>query len=458
MIAHAFCYANGMRTKVLLSRATACLLLVLYVTAATADTVDKYLRAEMANQRLPGVAVAVLRDGKPVSVRTLGLANIELNVPVTRDTVFKIGSVSKQFIATGIMLLVRDGKVRLDDPVTQYFEDAPEAWKPITLRQLLSHTSGLVRESPGFDGLKAQTDAEVIRKAYEVPLQSAPGEKWAYCNLGYFMLAEIIHRVSGQPWPQFMTERVFKPLGMTATRTTDTIDIIPHRANGYLFRDNEQHNVGPLLALRPSGAFLSTITDLMKWEAALHDGVVLSKDEQAQMLTPVKLTDGSAAKYGFGWMLDEVRGHRRVHHGGSLPGFRSEFSRYDDSLGVIVLTNADAARTDAIAVEVANHYISGLSPDRPVIKLPAATLTDYVGRYHLDGDYFLTIGVDGPGLSVQHSQGGPQSRLLPENPTTFFMTKDQSYTFSREGGQVTSVTIRGPNGEMVAEKVSTSAP
>lgn len=158
--------------------ATACLLLLI-VTVASADAVDTYLRGEMANQRLPGVAVAVLRDGKPVSVRTLGLANIELNAPVTRDTVFKIGSVSKQFIATGIMLLVRDGKVRLDDPVNTYLDDAPAAWSGITLRHLLTHTSGLVRESPGFDGLKDKSDAEVIRKAYDVPLQSAPGQKWA---------------------------------------------------------------------------------------------------------------------------------------------------------------------------------------------------------------------------------------------------------------------------------------
>jgi CubicO group peptidase (beta-lactamase class C family) len=446
-----------MRRKVLALFALSFWLLLISATVVSADPIDTYLRAEMENQRLPGLAVAVLRDGKPVSVRTLGLANLELNVPVTRDTVFKIGSVSKQFIATGIMLLVREGKIRLDDPITKYFDDAPEAWKPITVRQLLSHTSGLVRESPGFDGLKVQTDTEVIRKAYDVPLQSRPGEKWAYCNLGYFILAETIHRVSGQPWPQFMTERVFKPLGMTATRTTDTMDIVPHRANGYLFRDGEQHNVGPLLALRPSGAFLSTITDLMKWEGALHDGVALSKEEQAQMLTPMRLTDGSAANYGFGWMLDEVRGHRRIHHGGSLPGFRAEFSRYDDSLGVIVLANADVARTDAIALEVANHYIRGLSPDRPVVKLPAAALAEYVGRYRLDGDAFVSVGVDGPGLSVQFSQGGPQSRVLPENSSTFFMVKGESFVFSREDGQVTSLTIRGPGPEMVARKVGALA-
>jgi hypothetical protein len=230
---------------------------------------------------------------------------------------------------------------------------------------------------------------------------------------------------------------------------------VPHRASGYLFRDSEQHNVGPLLALRPSGAFLSTIADLMKFEAALQRAVVLSKDEQAQMLTPMTLTDGSATQYGLGWIVDDVRGHRRVRHGGSLPGFRAEYSRYDDSLSIIVLANADSARTDAMALEVANHYMPGLSPERLVVKLPAASLVDYVGRYQLDAENFLTIGVDGPGLSVQFSQGGPQSRMLPENPSTFFIAKDDSYVFSREGGQVTRLTIRGGGREVVADKATT---
>jgi CubicO group peptidase (beta-lactamase class C family) len=433
--------------------ATVCLLLLI-APAAGAVAVDTYLRAEMADQRIPGVAVAVLRDGKPVSVRTLGVANIELNTPVTRDTAFKIGSVSKQFIATGIMLLVRDGKVRLDDPVKTYLDDAPAAWSGITLRHLLTHTSGLVRESPGYDSLKAQSDADVIRKAYDVPLQSPPGEKWSYSNLGYFTLAEVIHRVCGQPWPQFMSERVFKPLGMTATRTTDALDIIPNRASGYLFRDNVQHNVEPMLALRPSGAFFSTLSDLMKYEAALHDNALLSKAEQAQVLTPMQLTGGTATNYGFGWIVEDFRGHRRVRHGGSLPGFRADFSRYDDdSLAVIVLVNADSVRTDAIALEVANHYIRGLSPDRPVVKLPAATLEEYVGRYQLDETNSLTVGVDGPGLSMQFSEGGPQLRVLPENPTTFFSAKDENYVFSKANGKVTQLAIRNGGPETVAIKV-----
>jgi len=444
----AVCYAMVMR-KI----ATVCLLL-LVATAALADAVDTYLRMEMANQRIPGVAVAVLRDGKPISVRTLGVANVELNAPVTRDTVFKIGSVSKQFIATGIMLLVRDGKVRLDEPVNTYLDDAPAAWSGITLRQLLTHTSGLVRESPAFDGLKVLSDADLIRATYDVPLQSAPGEKWSYSNIGYFMLAEVIHRVSGQPWPQYMSERVFKPLGMTATRTTDSLDIVPNRANGYLFRDNVQRNVEPMLALRPSGAFLSSLTDLMKYEAALRDNSLLSKAEQVQMQTPMLLTDGSSTNYGLGWNVEDFRGHRRVRHGGSLPGFRADFSRYDDdSLAVIVLVNADGVRTDAMSLEVANHYIRGLSPDRPIVKLPPTTLAEYAGRYRLDEQNSLTVGVDGPGLSLQFSAGGPQVRVLPENPTTFFSAKDENYVFAQEHGKVTQLAIRNGGAETIATRI-----
>jgi CubicO group peptidase (beta-lactamase class C family) len=412
----------------------------------------------MANQRIPGIAVAVLRDGKPISVRTLGVANIELNTPVTRDTVFKIGSVSKQFIATGIMLLVRDGKVRLDEPVKTYLDDVPAAWSGITLRHLLTHTSWLLRESPAFDGLKVQSDADLIRAAYDVPLQSAPGEKWSYSNIAYFTLAEVIHRVSGQPWPQFMSERVFKPLGMTATRTTDALDIVPNRANGYLFRDNVQHNVEPMLALRPSGAFLSSLTDLMKYEAALRDDALLSKAEQAQMQTPMLLTDGSSTNYGLGWNVEDFRGHRRVRHGGSLPGFRADFSRYDDdALAVIVLVNADAIRTDAISLEVANHHIRGLSPDRPVVKLPAATLEQYAGRYRLDEKNSLDVGVDGPGLSLQFSEGGPQVRVLPENPTTFFSAKDENYVFTSQNDKVTQLAIRNGGSETIATRIDPAA-
>ena len=166
----------------------------------------------MERQHLPGLSLIVIKDQKIVKSEGYGLANVELNVPATPQTVYKIGSVSKQFIAAGVMLLVNDGKVGLDDPVSKYLEGTPQSWSTITVRHLLTHTSGIVREAPGFDPLKVQADADVIKTAYDLPLRFTPGEKWEYCNVGYFSLAEIIRKVSGKPWGDFLNDRLFAPL------------------------------------------------------------------------------------------------------------------------------------------------------------------------------------------------------------------------------------------------------
>jgi D-alanyl-D-alanine carboxypeptidase len=340
-------------------------LLLAAACAIHADKVDEYVKAEMDKQHVPGVSIAVIRDLKLIKAEGYGLANVELNVPAKPDTVYKIGSVSKQFIATGIMLLVQDGKIGLDDNIGKYLEGTPDSWKAITIRHLLTHTSGIVREAPGFDPMKIQTDADVIKTAYSLPLRFAPGEKYEYCNVGYFSLAEIIHKVSGKSWAEFLNERVFAPLKMSATRTTTMTDLVPNRANGYLWKDGALQNADIYFALRPSGAFLSTILDLAKWDAALATQKILKQPALDQMWTPVKLNDGSTYAYGFGWSLDPLEGHRRVHHGGSLPGFRSEIARFiDDKLTVVVLTNGDNANAGAFARGVANFYIKGLISDR----------------------------------------------------------------------------------------------
>src|SRR5688572_20322535 len=247
------------------------LLVLLFVAAAPsrADQIDDFVKAEMQQQRIPGVSIAVLKDGKVVKAEGYGMANLEFAIPARPDTVYKIGSVSKQFIATGIMLLVEEGKVGVDDRISKYLEGTPETWKDITIRHLLTHTSGIVREAPGFDPFKVQSDADVIKTAYSQALRFAPGEKWEYCNVGYFSLAEIIRKVSGKPWDEFLTERVFAPLGMTATRATTVNEIIPNRSGSYRLSQNKLQNTEDYLAIRPSGAFLSTVLDLARWEAAI---------------------------------------------------------------------------------------------------------------------------------------------------------------------------------------------
>jgi D-alanyl-D-alanine carboxypeptidase len=398
---------------------------------ARSDAIDDDVRSAMERQHIPGVALAVIRDGRPVKIKGYGSANIEVGTPVTSDTVLQIASVSKQFVATGVLMLVSDGKLSLNDPIAMFLDNPPESWRAITIRQALSHTGGLTREAPGYDGLKVQSDADVIKSAYVAPLLSKPGEKWSYSNLDYFVLAEVIRKVSGMPWPDFLAARIFIPLAMRATRTTSMSDVVPNRADGYLYRDNQFKRAEMLLALRPSGALLSSVADLVKWDAALDAATILPKSLLTQMWSPTMLNDGSTTNYGYGWAIDTYRAHRRVRHGGSLPGFRSEYVRFvDDGINVIVLANSDGARPDSIAAAVAGHFIPGLWPTRHIIKLGPSALTPYAGRYQLDSSNIATVGVDGSGLSMQFSSGGAQWRMVPDSANTFFIVEDESYVFT----------------------------
>lgn len=339
-------------------------LLLITPAFAQTDEVDDYVHAEMQKRNIPGLALAVVKDGEIIKTKGYGLANVELKVPVTTETVFKIGSVSKPIIAMGIMSLVEEGKISLDDKVSRYLDGTPNAWREITIRHLLSHTSGIVREAPGFDSAKIQADADVIKTAYPLPLTFAPGEKYEYCNVGYFSLAEIIRRVTGKPWAEFLSERIFRPLGMNATRTTVFDEIVPNRANAYSFQNGKLRNAEVYLALRPSGAFLSTIMDLAALGGALDSPGFLSPETRTLMWTPFKLNDGANSVYGLGWALDEVNGHKRIRHAGSLNGFKSEFARFaNDRVSVIVLTNLNEAAPNEIAVGVAAFYIPALADD-----------------------------------------------------------------------------------------------
>lgn len=347
----------------------AVVLLFAATVAVRADKVDEYLKAEMRTQHIPGLSLAVIKEGKIIKAEGYGFANVELNVPARPDTVFKIGSVSKQFIATGIMLLVEEGKISLDDHVSKFLAGTPETWKEITVRHLLTHTSGIVREAPGFDPLKIQSDADVIRTAYPLPLRFAPGEKWEYCNVGYFALAEIIRQVTGKPWSDYLSERVFKPLAMDVTRTTTTTELVPNRASGYVWQDDRLQNAQIYFALRPSGAFLSNVLDLAKWDAALYTDKILKQSSRDRMWQPFIQTNvgsnGSAAIfYGFGWEITTLAaGHRKIYHGGSLPGFRAAIARFvDDKLTVVILTNGDNANPGPMADVVAALYIPALTP------------------------------------------------------------------------------------------------
>jgi CubicO group peptidase (beta-lactamase class C family) len=315
------------------------------VPPARADSVDDYIKAEMERRRIPGVALAIARNGKLVKARGYGVANVENDVPVTPDTVFELASVTKQFTATAIMLLVEEGKVELDDPVAWHLPRAPATWKSITVRHLLTHTSGLPGLTGGFKALwpggprLRYSTAEMFDAAIKDELGFPAGERFQYSDVGYFLLGMIIENASGQRYRDFLDERFFKPLGMTSTSVLDHTRILKHRAAGYTLRDGQLVNIRRVVEVElPShyGVF-STVKDLVTWDAALAAGKVVKPATLAQMWTPVRLNSGASYPYGFGWFVDERRGHRWISHTG-ITG--TELSRFpDDELTVVVLTN-----------------------------------------------------------------------------------------------------------------------
>ncbi len=315
---------------------------------AQTDKIDDFVRASIQQQKIPGLALAVMRSGQIIKARGYGLANIELNVPVIPETIFQSGSVGKQFTATGVMMLVEEGKVNLEDKITKYFDGAPPAWNAITVRHLLTHTSG-IKDYTGkdFDYRKDYAEEELLKKVESFPPDFAPGDKWSYSNSGYMLLGILIHKVTGKFYGDFLQERIFRPLGMTTTRIISEADIIPNRSAGYRLVKGALKNqewVSPSLNTTADGALYFTVLDLAKWDAALYTEKLLKRSSLDLMWTPVKLNTGKTHPYGFGWAFHEIRGHRIIEHGGSWQGFTTGISRYvDDQLTVVALTNLDSA-------------------------------------------------------------------------------------------------------------------
>jgi CubicO group peptidase (beta-lactamase class C family) len=306
--------------------------------------IDRYIKAEMRQRQIPGISLAVVRDGKIAILKSYGLANVEHQVPVKPETVFQSGSIGKQFTAAAIMILVEEGKISLDDKITKYFADAPEAWKNITVRHLLTHTSGMGDYPPEVDLRKDYTEDEYLAFIKKSPLAFEPGAKWDYSNAAYFTLGALIRKVTGKFYGDFLRERIFQPLGMTTARVISEADIVPNRAAGYRLENDELKNqewVSPSTNTTADGSLYLTVLDLAKWDAALYTDKPLKQSRLAQMWTPVRLNDGARKAYGFGWHTDTLHNRRIVFHGGAWQGFKSFIVRFpDEKLTIIYFANS----------------------------------------------------------------------------------------------------------------------
>ena len=337
---------------------------VAFAQDATAGKVDEFIKSEMLKQQIPGVSLAVVKDDKIVYAKGYGLANVELNAAVKPETIFQSGSVGKQFTAAAVLMLVEEGRINLDDKITKYFADAPDTWKNITVRHLLTHTSGLVNDFSMEDYRRDFSEAEIVKKAETFPLDFQPGEKWSYSNIGYKLLGILIGKVTGKFYGNFLQERIFKPLNMTTARIISEADIVPNRAAGYQLVKGELKNqdwVSPTMNTTADGSLYLTVYDMAKWDDALYGEKILKKTSLDAMWSPVKLNNGKTYPYGFGWSLGEANGHKIIEHGGAWQGFKSYIARYpNDKLTIIVFANLAETNPTPLAHGVAGIYNAAL--------------------------------------------------------------------------------------------------
>lgn len=340
--------------------------------ANTTDCVDEYVLSQMQKKKIPGMSIAIVKNGEIVKVKGYGLANIELNVPATPDTVYQSGSIAKTFTATLIMMLVERGKLGLDDKINLYFKEAPKTWQNITIRHLLTHTSGIYGYTNNPLNINFRldyTDEELFKLIASKPLDFQPGDKFNYSNSGYVLLGMIIKNVTGKHWGDLAEEYIFKPLDMKTARIMSEADIIPNRAAGYRLVNGELKNqeyVSPSLNRVADGSLYLTVFDLAKWDKALYTEKLLKQSTLKQMWTLARLNNGKTADgYGIGWELEKLNNHPVVFHCGAWQGFRGEIDRFiNDKLTIIFLDNRESGQ-GFIGYGIAGCYEPALVPTDP---------------------------------------------------------------------------------------------
>jgi CubicO group peptidase (beta-lactamase class C family) len=423
--------------------------LLLVPIASATDRAGDFVNGYLKRKQIPGCAVMVRLNGKVVLSAGYGIANLEHGVRVTPPTVFQSGSMGKQFTAMAVMMLVEERKLALEDPISKHLT-VPSSWSSITVRHLLTHTSGLGDYPEDFSLQKDYTEDELLKMITAQPLGFAAGDKWNYSNLGYVTLGILIHKVSGQFYGDLLQRRIFGPLGMTHTRIISEADIIPNRAAGYILKDGVLKNqkwVSPALNTTADGSLYFTIEDIAKWDEALAAETLLSRAGFEQMWTPVKLSNATTAPYGFGWQIRKTdTGHRMLEHGGAWQGFASYIARYpDDHLTVVTFCNRAGASAGYISKRVAGFYLPELGPlAHTAVKLDPAILRSYAGEYRLEDRFTIKLSVAGDRLETTWL--GQKVAMIAESENAFF-EEDSERTFrftKNDNGDIMALVISVP--------------
>jgi len=414
--------------------------------------IEEYMGAVEKIDRFSGT-VLVAKDGKPIFSKGYGMANKEWDIPNSPQTAFRLGSITKQFTSAAIMLLQERGKLNTADPVCKYVAECPATWEPITIRHLLTHTSGIANytDSPDFakKAILPISVNDLLADYKSKPLDFAPGEKFNYSNSGYHLLGVIVEKASGQSYKDFLQENIFTPLGLKDTGYDSHQNIIKRRAAGYKRNGDGFVNAAYMDMLIPyaAGALYSTTEDLLKWEQALYTEKLLTKKSLDEMFTPLKGT------YAYGWNVGKRGNRRSISHGGGIYGFATQLARFpDDKVTVVVLSNVEGASAGAVANNLSAIVFGDpvtLPKQRTAITLPAQAFEKYVGDYQLLPAVVLTVSTEG-GKIFMRITGRENMELFPETEKDFFLkVVDAQLKFETDAsGKVTQLIFKqgGGNG------------
>lgn len=377
----------------------------------------------------PGAAVIVVEDGHTVYAAGQGLADVEAKRAIDPGTVFRMGSITKQFSAAIMLQLVAEGKVSLDDSLSKYLPDYPKPGADATVSQILNHTVGIQSYTgiPGFmdeaNTNRPYTTEQMIALFKDLPSPSKPGERWQYNNSGYVLVGAVIEKVTGKPWHVNVEERIAKPLGLTTIRYGVVEAEMPNMAKGYT-RDGDA--VLPAKRIHMSvphaaGALIGSVEDLAKWNAALHGGKVIPQPLYARMIAPTAMPDGKKEDYGFGLANRELRGRPAIGHGGGIFGFNTD-SIYlpNEDLFVAVFANSDNPTTEPglLMMKLAAIAVDDPFPTFKRAAVDPASLEPFYGVYGADGGERRFFAKEGK-LFTQRS-GGPALEALPAGDNKFF--------------------------------------
>lgn len=400
----------------------------------------------------PGCALGVWKDGKIIYTRGYGMANLEYNVPITADTVFEAGSVSKQFTAGAIQILCREGKLALGDDIRKYVPEVPPFGPVITIRHLLTHTSG-IRDQWGLLSAAGRPTGRAVHTLDEIldlvnrqkDLNFAPGDEYLYSNTGYALMAWVVLRASGTSLADFCEEKIFRPLGMADTQWRDDFtEIVKGRATAYSSgRDAKFHQDMSFTNVYGNGGLLTTMGDLLTWSENFWNPRVIGREALDEMEVPAKLNDGTAIAYALGLGVSEYKGLREISHSGATAGYRAFLARYPEQrTAIAVLSNSGGVNAGDLARKVADVVLAGVLKEKPklqILKVAPEELQARAGLYHdLKTDAVLRLSIREGKLVEGEGRG---RELIPVGPGRFAIESGAEYVFEA-GGDKKPATLR----------------